>query len=233
MMPPLHTFPVGSGLRLAPWLLPLIAAACVATPSAAHAISDPTLLPDGRQSEELRPNERNPFGQQVVKETAPTPGKPEAVTEESRLRRILRAMKISGVSGSDKSKKALLGSLILQPGTTLPPILNNQFEVLRVLSVDDHAAVLTFVERDSSLDSRKIILPFQVRPEVTQAMVGEVFETLTNLDPSGKISAPPLIHPGVEELKQGSMEADLRNIADRDVDMMGVVTNAKKSKEDN
>jgi len=230
---PLHPFPVGSALRLPHWLQALIVAACVATPSAAHAISDPSLLPEGRRSEELRPNERNPFGQQVVKETAPTTGKPEAVTEESRLRRILRAMKISGVSGSDKSRKALLGPLILQPGSTLPPILSNQFEVLRVLSVDDHAAVLTFVERDSSPDSRKIILPFQVRPEVTQAMVGEVFEALTNMDPSGKISVPPLNHPGVEELKQGSMEADLRNITDRDVDKMGVVTNAKKSKEDN
>ena len=200
--------------------------ACVAP---IHAASDPSLFPDGRQRVELRASERNPFTQQIAVEAAPA-AMQEGATEESRLRRIFRAMKINAVSGGQGGKRVLLGSLILKPGNTLPSILQNQFEVLRVLSIDDAAVVLAFVERDPSVESRQIVLPYAIKPEVTQVMFGEAFEELTKVGPSGKIEAPPLTLQGVDDLLNGSREADLRNIADREVQMMGVVTHAEDTK---
>lgn len=197
-------------------------------PLCAHATSDPSLLPDGRQKVELRPSERNPFVQQIAPEVAPATAQ-EGTSEEARLRRILRAMKIGAVSGAPDSRQVLLGSLILKPGRTLPPILKNQFEVLRVLSVDDTSVVLAFVERDRSASARQIILPYSVKPEVAQVMFGEAFEKLTEVGPNGKIQAPALTLPGVEDFLSGSRDADLRNMADRDVQMMGVVRNAEKT----
>lgn len=194
-----------------------------------HASGDPSLYPDGREKVDLRPAERNPFAQQVVPEAAPA-NPQEGATEEARLRRILRAMKIGGVSGAPGDRRVLLGSLILKPGEILPQILNNQFEALRVLSVDDAAVVLAFVERDSAISARQIVLPYAIKPGVSQVMIGEAFEELTKVGPSGKIAAPPLTIQGVDDLLKGSREADLRNIADRDVQMMGVITNAENAK---
>jgi len=200
-------------------------------PLGAHAATDPSLFPDGRQKVELRATERNPFAQQIAPEVAPTNAQ-EGTTEEARLRRIFRAMKVGAVSGTPGNRQVLLGPLILKPGRTLPPMLNNQFEVLRVLSVDDTSVVLAFVERDRSASARQIVLPFGIKPEVTQVMFGEAFEKLTQVGPSGKIEAPPLTMQGVEEFLNGSREADLRNMADREVQMMGVVRNAENSKKD-
>ncbi|MEI8310935.1 MAG: hypothetical protein WCH98_09280 [Verrucomicrobiota bacterium] len=201
-----------------------------------RAASDPSLFPDGRQRAELRPQERNPFAQQITVEEAPA-NPQEGASEEARLRRILRAMKIGGVSGTSDQRRVLLGSLILKPGTTLPPILKNQSETLRVLSVDDRAVVLAFVERDPSLAARQIALPIGIKPEVTQVMIGDVFEDLTKVGASGKIkesaatSSPDpkqLTNQGVDDLLSASREANLRNMADRDVQMMGVITNADR-----
>jgi hypothetical protein len=198
-------------------------------PLLGKASSDPSLFPDSRQRVELRPNERNPFAQQIVPE-APTTNPQEGATEEARLRRILRALKIGGVSGSPGHKQVLLGTLILKPGNTLPPIVKNQFEVLRVISVDDASVVLGFVERDSSVSSRQIILPFSVKPEVSQVMIGEALEKLAKVSPTGKIDAPPLTLQGVDDLLKGSRDADLRNLTDREVETMGVDTNAQDKK---
>ena len=194
-----------------------------------HASGDPSLYPDGRQKVDLRPTERNPFAQQIAPEVVQA-NPQEGATEEARLRRILRAMKIGGVSGTPGDMRVLLGSLILKPGTTLPPILSNQFETLRVLSVDDTAVVLAFVERNSAISARQIVLPYAIKPGVSQVMIGDAFEELTKVGPSGKIAVPPLTIQGVDDLLKGSREADLRNMADRDVQMMGVITNAENAK---
>ena len=186
-------------------------------PQFLRAAGDPSLYPDGRQQVELRSTERNPFAQQIAPAVVPANAQ-EGASEEARLRRILR--------------RALLGSLIVKPGATLPPILGNQFETLKVLSVDDTAVVLAFVERDYSVSARQIVLPFAIKPAVSKVMVGEAFEELTKVGPSGKISAPPLTLQGVNDLLKGSREADLRNIADRDVQMMGVTTNAENAKKE-
>ena len=197
--------------------------------SCLRASSDPSLFPDSRQRVELRPNERNPIAQQIVPEAPPT-NPQEGATEEARLRRILRALKIGGVSGPPGHRQVLLGSLILKPGNTLPPIVKNQFEVLQVISVDDASVVLGFVERDSSVSSRQIILPFSVKPEVSQVMIGEALEKLAKVSPTGKIDAPPLTLQGVDDLLKGSRDADLRNLTDREVETMGVDTNAQDKK---
>jgi len=209
--------------------LPLSALVLVFLPLLLRAANDPSLFPDGRQRAELRPQERNPFAQQAAIEEAPA-NPQEGASEEARLRRILRAMKIGGVSGSTDQRHVLLGSLILKPGTTLPPILKNQSETLRVLSVGDGSIVLAFVERDPSVPARQIALPLGIKPEVTQLMFGEAFEALTKVGPSGRVEAPPLTIQGAEDFLQSSKEANLRNMADRDVQMMGVITNAENAK---
>lgn len=197
-------------------------------PASLLASSDGTLLPEGRQKVELKPSERNPFVQQIAEE-APQTNPQAGTSEESHLRRIFRAIKVGGISGSNGKKQALLGSLIIKPGDILPPLLKNQFEVLRVLSVDDSAIVLGFVDKDSQVSVRQIVLPLNMKPAVARVMYGDAFEELTKVDANGKIDAPPLAHPGVDAFLKGSKDTDLENMTDRDVKIMGVGTNANNS----
>ena len=82
------------------------------------------------------------------------------------------------------------------------------------------------------MEPRQVVLPFAIKPVVSQVMFGEAFEELTKVGPSGRIEVPPLSHPGVDDFLKGSREADLRNMADREVQMMGVVTNAEDAKKE-
>lgn len=197
----------------------------------APAASESLLYPDARQVLEVRGNERNPFIQQIAEPTS-VAAPQEGVTEEARIRRILRAVKISGVSGSPGNRQLLLGSLILKPGFVLPPLLNNQAEVLRVVSVDESSITLEFVEKDPAADARKVVLSFDLKPEVNQFLYGEAVEELAQIGPKGQPKMPPLTAGGVTEILKGSQDAELQNIADRDVKLMGVVRDEQDPKKD-
>jgi hypothetical protein len=194
----------------------------------ASADTDPTLLPDARQTIDLRPGERNPFTQQVTKEPQTIAG-PETASEESRLRKILRALKIGGVSGGNGKFQALLGSLIVKPGDFLPPLVSNQFEVLRVVSVDKSSLTLSFVEKDSTVDARQIVLPIGIKPDISRLMYGEAVEKLLPMGPDGKSTLPPVESSAVAQILKGSQDAELKNMAERDVNLMGVVRDAKET----
>lgn len=193
---------------------------------------DSLLFPDGRQVLDVRTTERNPFAQQIAEPPIATANPQEGVSEEARLRRILRAVKVNGVSGTSGKHQVLLGSLILKPGVILPPLISNQIEVLRVVSVDETSMTLEFVEKDPAVDARKIVLPFNLKPEVTQFLYGEAVEDLAQIGPKGQTQLPPLSSEGVSEIVKGSQDAELKSMADRDVKLMGVVRDEQKPKKD-
>lgn len=219
------------------WKLPALlgglgAAFLILSPPAAPAAADALLFPDARQTVEVRSNERNPFGQTVSPEVQSTGGAAqETVSEESRLRRILRALKISGVSGQGSSRRALIGSLILQPGDPLPPLIANQAESLRVASVDDSQVILEFIEKDPAAESRKITLFYGLQPTVAQFLFGEAVEELAQIGAKGQSQMPALISPKVSEILQKAQDAELKNLVDRNVRMMGVVHDEQPQKQ--
>lgn len=190
----------------------------------------PGLLPDGRPTVDVRAGERNPFAQQAVQEQA-LPASTESVSEEVRLRKVLRALKIGGTSVGKDGPRALLGSIILQPGETLPPLIRNQAEVLRVVSVEESSLTLAFVERDPTADARKVVLPFSMKPEVASFMYGEAVESLLQMGPKGLSKLPPLKNPDVAEILKSTQEVDLKGMAARDIELMGVVRDDEKSEQ--
>ena len=213
-------------IQVSGFKFPVSAVLLLLSPLLLHASSDPSLYPDGRQRVELRPTERNPFAQQIAPEVVPA-NPQEGATEEARLRRILRAMKIGGVSGPTDHKQALLGSLILKPGKTLPQLLNNQIEVLRVLSVNDNAVMIEFVDKDPSVAARQIFLPFAIKPEVRQFMYGDAVEEVTKAGVEG----PPNLEPAKYQDPLAARQI-LKNIQDAEQNrssdkLMGVVPDAK------
>ena len=194
-----------------------------------RAAIDPSLYPDGRKKVEVRPAESIPFAQQIVQE-APAIAPQEGATEEARLRRILKAMKIGGVSKGLGDKQVLLGSLILKPGKTLPPLLNNQIEVLRVLSVNDNTVVLEFVEKDPAVAARQLFLPFEIKAEVRQFMYGDAVEEVAKAGVAPQPNLPQAANPPdpvIRSILANSQEAEQIRNSDK---LMGVDPNAEDKK---
>lgn len=130
--------------------------------------------PESREPADVEETERNPFGQ------PPPPPKAEKAkvseeeeTVESKLRRALGAMRISGFGGVEGDYTVLLGPMSLREGDVLPKLFSEQKEVLRVqkIDMDKGELVLAFVEDNPK--PRTIGVSFDTEPRVNSMMVGE------------------------------------------------------------
>ena len=123
------------------------------------------VLPEDKKPVELQPGERNPFARRGPA-TETTFVEEDTESEESKLRAILEAMKVSGFTRSDNGNSVLLGYLRLEPGMLLPPLRENQTEQLRVVSIDEQQVELLFVDPPERQLNRTIRLRFDPRPRV-------------------------------------------------------------------
>lgn len=202
--------------------------AILAASAGLFAAKDPALLPDGRESIEIRTGERNPFSVQIVQEKGPVePSETEGLSEEARIRRILGALRVTGASLGPGRMQAMLGSMIVRPGDQLPPLIQNQSERLNVLSFEDGLITLAFVERDPSAEARRIVIPVKMKPTVTQFIFGEAVESLVQIDSKGRSALPALDNPAVIQVLSGSQKTEVHSLTERDVNLMGVVQDAK------
>ena len=186
--------------------------------------AEPQMLPTDREVTEIAPTERNPYGASATVNLLTNV--PKAVSEESRLRRIISLLKVGGVSGSGANARVLLGSLILKPGLELPPLLRDQFELLRVTEISAKEVHIAFLEREPAADPRSIIIALQAKPKVTQLLYGESLERLTDAGESGA-DLPTINSPAVLKFLEESMKAKLQNFTTPRVELMSAPQDAK------
>lgn len=176
-------------------------------------------LPSGRNFIELRENERNPFGAQVTIESGQAIESVES--EEARLRRIIGALRVSGVTQGPSGYTAMIGPMRLVDGDSFPPLLRNQVEELKVESVSREQIRLVFVERDPGVEPRQIVLQISTRPTVRQFLFGEAFENLAQIGADGRPNLDRLESRGVENVLKGFTESDLQSLTDRSFNLLG------------
>ncbi len=141
----------------------LLTALCLAAVSVRAA--DPALgiTPGERKSVMVSGEERNPFGRRASK----GPGAPvDAASEESRIRVVLEGLPVGGITTGSGGVKVLLGSLLLRKGAEVPPVIPNQTEKIRVLSLSGGQIELGFIEKDGTAETRRIQLPMNLAPDV-------------------------------------------------------------------
>ncbi len=199
----------------------LIILAAGAVTSQAFGDTDPEMTPSGRRFIELKPSERNPFGQQV--ETEAQVVAMETESEEARLRRILSGLRVVGVSGSGAGRSVLLGTLILRQGKPVQNLLRNQAEVLKVSEISDETVKIVFQDRDTSVEPRVILIPLRQKPMVTQLLFGEAFEQMGGAGPA----LPPLKSDRAQAIIDDAKSVDLINLTTRSFDLMGPLQNEK------
>ncbi len=122
------------------------------------------LMPDQKAGIDLPEDERNPFAKRGPAVTATDVQDNES--EESRLRGMIGALKISGYSDGPGERRALLGPFPIAVGRRLPPLIEKQTESLVTRSIEPGSIELVFEERDGKPETRFLLLRFDLRPEV-------------------------------------------------------------------
>ncbi len=137
------------------------------------------MLPQDKTPVIVVDSERNPFGKKKVEKATEN-----TITEESRIRAIFDSLPVRGVTGDPISGKVLLGSVFIEEGSEVPPVLPEQTEKLRVLEVREGTVVLGFLEKSGPAYSRKITLRVGLKPHVRFKLPTESTEKSETEKPS-------------------------------------------------
>jgi len=143
----------------------LTGALAAAAPTIASAQQGP--MPDDKEAVELREGERNPYEKPIVEEAVV---EAQEETEESRIRKVIGSMSLSGVRDNGYQIRVLLGSMILQEGDPLPPLIPGQSEALKVGEILPDQVEILFVEREEGEEPRRIEIPVKLDPRITYAI---------------------------------------------------------------
>jgi hypothetical protein len=118
-------------------------------------------------------------------------------TEESKLRLFFEKLQVSGMMKLGDKRIVTLGRLTLETGQTIPPVIPNQTQILRVIRVDENLLEIGWVE-EAGYDTaapRKIQKKIDLKPKLTfllasEDKAGDKAETYS-VDDKGKVMLPP------------------------------------------
>lgn len=133
----------------------------IALPAVVRAASPVGLLPEDKVPFTLEGNERNPFGK-----IGPKAATAVVENEESRIRAIVENLPVGGIIEGRTGRKVLLGSLVVEEGRVLPPVISRQTEKLQVLSVTPEKVEIAFLESDGTPGLRRIVVGLNIAPSV-------------------------------------------------------------------
>jgi len=176
------------------------------------------LRPDDRKPEYVKESERNPFG--VVSKMADQMVAAEPMTEQKKIQQVLRAMRVAGVSQSSSGRRVMLDSLSLGVGGELPALFYGQVETLLVESIDNGKVVLVFGKADPAGSKRRIVLPFDMKPEVDELLVGEFFTKAVPLDGDGAPAFPAMTNAAAQAAFDAAEKQQFQSLVERQTELL-------------
>ncbi len=131
------------------------------------------LLPGDKRSATVPPTARNPFTKkEVPKLEIEVPPEEDTASEENQIRSVLNGLRVVGRTRAANGWKVLLGDMILEDGTTLPPVLEGQTQTLRVRRIHEKLLEIEWVEVATNDPPRLIVLQVDLAPRVSTALSG-------------------------------------------------------------
>jgi len=179
------------------------------------------LLPKLRQPVEVGAEERNPFA--VATKAFERMTGVVTDTERDRIEKLLRALRVSGVSESGAGRRVLMGPLSLGEGQEVPTLFADQVDRLVVKSITDREVVLEFLNSDATKRGRPLTLPIDLDSgpgAVRSLLVGEAFRKLVPMDEDGTVTLPPLQSSGVQAVVQGAEAQELKGLVERPTELL-------------
>ncbi|WP_395746709.1 hypothetical protein [Prosthecobacter sp.] len=129
------------------------------------------VLPEEKTPENVKPEEHNPFESENEALSRQSPGD----TEENRVRDKLLKLPVVGTKRMpDGRMRVLLGDIILETGSTVPPVLPEQLVELKVKNITAQYIELAWQEkRLTGLPPKLMIIPINISPQVRYQMLGQ------------------------------------------------------------
>jgi hypothetical protein len=128
------------------------------------------LKPEDKTSEMLKPEERNPFGKS---DDALRNANAKGTSEENNIRDRLALLRVVGASPGANGLRVMLGDMVLETGSEVPPVLVDQSVKLKVNKISTDAIELLWVEKKATgLPPRVLTLPVDLRPYVRYMLHG-------------------------------------------------------------
>lgn len=128
----------------------------------------------------LKENERNPYARRSAEEEVNQEEGSNA--EELRIREQLSKLSVTGRSHGPNGLRVLLGDIILEEGTVLPQLLEDQSENLRVVELSEDTVVLGWLDIETNeLTGKSMQVAYDLSPSVSIALQGQI-ETGENED---------------------------------------------------
>ncbi len=138
------------------------------------AAADVGLLPGQKKALVVETKERNPFA--IVVKSEETPEVTEDTTlQEQRIRKFFADATVGGVMRGSSGYKVLIGSMILEAGALVPPVIPGQTEVLEVRSIDEKTIEFAWVETEDlppNAPVRQMTIDLNVGPAVRTQLPG-------------------------------------------------------------
>ena len=136
-----------------------------------EAVKYTLLKPNDKTSEQVREEDRNPFGRSDAEVKAQTQ---KGTNEENEIRDLLAKLRVVGVSPGANGLRVMLGDMILEAGQMVPQVLPEQTIGLRVASITPEAINLLWIEaKPSGLPPRTVTIPVDLRPSVRVRLMGQ------------------------------------------------------------
>lgn len=192
-----------------------------------------SLTPQARESSgfvDVEEKGPSPFGMEAAKPDRAAPARP--LTEEEKIRNVLRNMRVAGRAGSPGNYRVLLGTIPLTAGGEVPRLFANQAETLRVQSITEREIVLEFADNDESAPARTINLSYDLSPQADPLLAGEVFLKLVPLDGEGTVKLAPASSASAEALLQEVRDQDLQSLVDRPIELFDAPAVLESNAED-
>jgi hypothetical protein len=179
------------------------------------------LLPTLRKPIEVEAGERNPFA--VATKALERMTGVVTDTGRDRIEKLLRAVRVSGVSESPGGRRVLLGPFSLAEGQELPRLFADQVDRVRVKTIAEKEVVLEFIESDPSKSGSPLSLPIGLDSgpaTVRSLLVGEVFRSVVPLDEDGEVALPALQSAGAQAVLEGAESQDLQGLVSRPSELL-------------
>jgi hypothetical protein len=131
------------------------------------------MRPGEKRPLSLKENERNPYAKRSANEELNQEDGDNA--EELRIRDQLSKLSVTGRSHGPNGLRVLLGDIILEEGTILPQLLEDQSENLRVVELNEDTVVLGWLDIETNeLTGKSMQVAYDLSPSVTIALQGQV-----------------------------------------------------------
>lgn len=129
------------------------------------------MRPEEKRPLVLKLSERNPYAKRGAQQEAP--GEEGTNVEELKIRQLLTQLSVTGRSQGPNGLRVLLGDIILEQGTILPQLIEDQSENLSVVDLNEDTVVLGWLDIETGeLTGKTMQVAYDLAPKVSYALHG-------------------------------------------------------------